>query len=127
MEQARAILLSGDLQHACDTAAEVLGTKASQEVHFAAHALCGLLLHTLWAASLQSGAAGVLRQSCPPLFRLRSIAWMTVLLTLEIQSGQEAHPLRGLQPSHLAPMLRQLLMCLRRAEQWSQVPMQSEA
>lgn len=63
IEQARAILLSGDLQHACDTAAEVLGTKASQEVHFAAHALCGLLSHTLWAASLQSGATGMPRQS----------------------------------------------------------------
>lgn len=58
MEQARAILVSGDLQHACDTAAEVLGMKASREVHFAAHALCGLLWHTLWAANLQSGATG---------------------------------------------------------------------
>ncbi len=63
MEQARSILLSGDLQHACDTAAEVLGIKASREVHFAAHALCGLLSHTLWAASLQSGATGAQRQS----------------------------------------------------------------
>ena len=59
MEQARAILLSGDLQHACDTAAEVLGVKASQEVHFAAHALCGLIWHALWAASLQSGPSGL--------------------------------------------------------------------
>ena len=62
MEQARAILLSGDLQHACDTAAEVLNIKGSQEVQFAAHALCGLLWHTQWAASLQAGASGALVQ-----------------------------------------------------------------
>ena len=65
MEQARAILVSGDLQHACDIAAEVLDMKASREVHFAAHALCGLLWHTLWAASLQSGAIGALLQGTP--------------------------------------------------------------
>jgi len=65
MEQARVILLSGDLQHAYDTAAEVLNMKASKEVHIAAHALCGLLCHTLWAAHLQSGASGALNLSVP--------------------------------------------------------------
>lgn len=60
MEQARTILMSGDLQYAYDTAAEVLNTKAPKEVQFAAHALCGLLCHALWAAQLQSGSAGAL-------------------------------------------------------------------
>lgn len=66
LEQARAILLSCDLQHAYDTAAEVLNTKATKEVHFAAHALCGLLCHALWAAQLQSGGPGALAL-CYPL------------------------------------------------------------
>jgi hypothetical protein len=66
LEQARAILLSGDLQHAYDTAVEVLNTKATKEVQFAAHALCGLLCHAMWAAHLQSGAPGALAP-CYPL------------------------------------------------------------
>ena len=68
LEQARAILLTGDLQHACDAAAEVLGMNASQEVRFAAHALCGLLWHTLWAASLQPGPSGAEMGAAQPLW-----------------------------------------------------------
>ena len=58
MEQARNILSSGDLQYAYDTAAEVLNIKAPKEVQYAAHTLCGLLCHSMWAAQLQCGTAG---------------------------------------------------------------------
>ena len=97
MEQALAILVSGDLQHACDTAAEVLGVKASREVHFAAHALCGLLGHTLWAASLQSGAAGALLQGTPMTWTVRfacrsvphsSLTWGTPDLPWALPCGE---------------------------------------
>ena len=60
LEQARTILSSGDLQYAYDAAAEVIDTKAPKEVQCAAHTLCGLLCHSLWAAQLQCGPAGVI-------------------------------------------------------------------
>lgn len=58
LEQARNILSSGDLQYAYDTAAQALNAKAPKEVQYAAHTLCGLLCHSLWAAQLQCGTAG---------------------------------------------------------------------
>ncbi len=60
LEQARAILMSGDLQRAYDTAADVLNMTAAKEVHFAAYSLCGLLCHSQWAAQLQYSAPGAL-------------------------------------------------------------------
>ncbi|CAL5221591.1 g3810 [Coccomyxa viridis] len=87
MEQARSILLSGDLQHACDTAAEVLGIKASREVHFAAHALCGLLSHTLWAASLQSGATG---KGAAASRKRKAVDWFAPAAGLQAAAGRAA-------------------------------------